>query len=206
MPGFRFDGMGTKQRVYWERALAFMGAEATRGSTFELREGTSQWRKWRQYFERHLGFMPKGMLMLARGQIGCFLVPTEWPDEFDPLFSYDQARDPPRPAAPSPQEQARVSGKFDKLLGTMRMRSMNEAEREKARAEATRRSAETSQRMIEAEYRRLGIEPVTSNGLTVSLAMLRRQGWTVEEVGGARVLVAPARMAAQVEGRKSWEE
>lgn len=202
--GFRFDGMGVKQRVYWERALAFMKADATRGATFELRPDTSQWAEWRQYFERHLGFLPKGMLMVLRGQIGCFLVPTEWPGEYDPLFAYDPQRDPPRAARPNPEEQARVSTKFDELRA--RLRSMDEPTRAEQKAETLRRHAETAQRALEAEYRAAGLEPVVSNGVTVSLAMLRRAGWTVEEVGGRPTLVAPAPTPPAEDGRRAWEE
>ena len=62
------------------------------------------------------------------------------------------------------------------------------------RARIDERAAETNRRQVIAEYQAAGVEPlrVDGNGRpTVSLSMLLRIGWTIENISGKNVLIYP---------------
>lgn len=91
----------------------------------------------------------------------------------------------------SAAERNRVATKFEALKNELaaKIAVTDLEEREKA----ARRIRERGQRALEDEYRREGLEPVVTGGMVTSLALLRQQGWTIQDVGkGQRALVAPA--------------
>lgn len=89
-----------------------------------------------------------------------------------------------------PEERERVQAKLDELLGTLRAKGENF---DKAGAESrTAEAAKRSEALALREYRAAGLEPVrSSDGMIISLSMLRSIGWIVEEVDGHPALIAP---------------
>lgn len=89
-------------------------------------------------------------------------------------------------------ERRVISQRMHKSVADTRARA---AELEKPDAKAVENikafSKATNERMIRAEYRRLGIEP--RPGQLVSVTLLFQAGWRIEDgpVQGERVLVAP---------------
>ena len=72
------------------------------------------------------------------------------------------------------------------------MQAAVEAETEKRKAATLKVVAAANEKMLLDEYRAAGVDPVPSDdGSIVSLPMLRSLGWTISEIGGERVLVAP---------------
>jgi hypothetical protein len=72
------------------------------------------------------------------------------------------------------------------------------------RDDIARRSVKRQDEAIRSEYIAAGLEPPTG-GVLVSLPMMLKAGHTIEEIGGRKVLVGPARRAA-VKADKREEE
>lgn len=72
----------------------------------------------------------------------------------------------------------------------------HEAEQEALRKENARVNMQrANEALLVHEYERAGVEPLATNGRgvpTVSLALLRSFGWTIEQVGERNMLIAPA--------------
>lgn len=79
------------------------------------------------------------------------------------------------------------------LAAQAEMRAQAEkAQEARARVDATTRRANES--FLKAEYERAGVAPPFTDGRgvpTVSLSLLRSQGWRVEAFGDEKVLVRP---------------
>lgn len=84
----------------------------------------------------------------------------------------------------------------------------HEAEQEAIRKESARVNLmRANEALLVNEYERAGVEPLQTNGRgvpTVSLALLRSFGWTIERVGEQNMLVAPA--ARQEKPRKQRQD
>src|SRR6185312_12463205 len=69
------------------------------------------------------------------------------------------------------------------------MKEREEREESERKERSTRFTLEMNERMRLAEYDRYGVEPLP--GFRVSIGMLFRFGWKVEEVLGKRMLIPP---------------
>lgn len=102
--------------------------------------------------------------------------PRRDPDDLDNLFDQDEAK------------RRREQRAVDRTLAAERAVMLDKQDqilRERARAAFVG----TSEAMILAEYRAAGVEPPGKT--LVSLGTLRSIGWTIEEISGVRMLVAP---------------
>jgi len=113
----------------------------------------------------------------------------------------------PQPEFPDEEEDravaARVMQKSEEFKARMAEIDKQDAQRNgemAARLEA--RSKEISRRIIVREYAALGVAPPEP---LVSLALLRKIGWHIEEVGGRNVLVGPSSGAPARKTREQWE-
>lgn len=89
------------------------------------------------------------------------------------------------------------AGKLDRAerLARAEQQAADRAAEDAALARRQREfDAETLGRALAGEYRAAGVEPlrVNEHGVpTCSLAMLRKMGWTIQEISGVKKLVAP---------------
>jgi hypothetical protein len=97
----------------------------------------------------------------------------------------------------TPEERARTGAKIAEYLKTRKLET--EAVDLHAEQDRTAKSAELTKTLILAEYQSAGIKPVVgADGVTLcSLSLMRSLGYTVQEIGDERVLVAPAKESAK---------
>lgn len=95
----------------------------------------------------------------------------------------------------SPEERERVGVKIAEYI-EKRKREVD-VENETKKQDGGARAIENTKQMVLAEYAAAGVKPVYSeNGTLCSLSLYRSVGYTIQDVGGERVLVAPAKEGA----------
>ena len=68
--------------------------------------GNEEWLEWREYFERHLRWIPYQMKMViqdhaqAKDPTKCMTVPAKWPVHFDAAFQPHEHWSEPKPKLP----------------------------------------------------------------------------------------------------------
>lgn len=76
-----------------------------------------------------------------------------------------------------------------------RMQAGVEAEREKQKLVTLGKINDANQRALLREYADAGVDPIYgADGTLCSLSLYRSLGYTINEVGGERVLVAPVKV------------
>jgi hypothetical protein len=79
----------TKLEEYWREAKAFVKTRTKDPKDqpwFAFVKGSEARRRWELYFKWRLGCLPVGLKYQDQNQINEFLVPCEWPQEFDPDY------------------------------------------------------------------------------------------------------------------------
>ena len=96
----------------------------------------------------------------------------------------------------TPEERERTGKKIEEYLATRKFET--EVVDVQAQQDSAARVIENTKKMILSEYQSAGIKPVYgADGVTLcSLSLLRSLGYTVQEIGDERVLVAPAKEEA----------
>ncbi len=114
--------------------------------------------------------------------------------------------------APKPKEETELGrARLLKRIGEWRdKRKVDQAAANEARLALRRVKDEArDQRHLDQrlqEYADAGLKPPEpKDGIVTSLAMMRKMGWTVEEIGGERVLVAPGKVAPPMETKPEKE-
>jgi hypothetical protein len=75
--------------TFFRRAEHFIRANLAGKELPTIRPGSEEWELWRQYFERHLGWVPlvmRKMLDRTPDASLAMTVPTQWPQVFDRDF------------------------------------------------------------------------------------------------------------------------
>lgn len=106
-------------------------------------------------------------------------------------------------AQPSEAERARISAGFDDLLATLREREEESPWGKKARKRRTRMANADSRMRRIRDYEEAGLAPMFADKagkIVVSLALLERLGWRVEQVGHETVLVRPEWLRGKTKG------
>lgn len=104
-------------------------------------------------------------------------------DDMDSFFEADEAAERQRQ-----HDEARA----ESIAAAEAAAQQEEAEREARRKSAAELSARASEAAALAEYCAAGVEPFRSpNGMLTSLPLLRKLGWTIQEIDGKPTLVKP---------------
>ena len=112
----------------------------------------------------------------------------------------------PRSEFPDEEEESAVAARVAKSNEEFKARMaeldrQELAQHQEAEERHTARRREIDRRMILAEYARLGLSP--PGDTLVSLPLLIKLGWRIEEIDGKNVLVRPASFST---GRKTRED